>query len=129
MIEKLIEDNIDVSKICFYDTPIATICYRNNEQPIPLDIIDSVPNEQKMIKYSEPKCITELCNILKNYLTEEQVEFARMVYNGINLNCAYVGLGEGLNRRPAVLSRPVKGYSAGLLQEVVSKLKISLPML
>ena len=52
-----------------------------------------------------------------------------MVYNGINLNCAYVGLGDGLNRRPVVLSKQIKGYSAGLLQEVVSTLRITLPML
>lgn len=129
LIEKMIEDGVDVSHICYYDNPIATICYRHNEQPIPLDLLESTPIEQKMIKYSDPKCITNLCEILRNYLTEEQVEFARMVYNGINLNCAYVGLGEGLNRRPATLTSPIKGYSAGQLQEVVARLKIRLPMM
>ena len=128
LIENMVADGIDVTNICYYDAPTETLCYRVNGQPIPPQLINSTPREQMMIKYGEPPCITNLCNILANYLEPEQVEFARIVYNGINLNCAYTGLGDALNRRPAKLNNPIKGYRAGDLQTVVSTFQIKLPM-
>ncbi len=126
LLEDMVADGIDLATLCYYDKPTETICYRANEQPIPPELLDRIPNEQKMIKFGEPPCITRLCNILSNYLEPDQVNFVRVVYNGINLNCAYTGLGDTLNRRPAKIRDHIRGYNAANLQTAVSTYQIRL---
>ena len=116
-----------MSDICRYDTPEGIISYRGTEEPIPEHLIESVPREQKMIKFKEPACLTKLCNILSDYLDEDIVEHVRFIYNGINLNGAFVGLPDGFNRRPAVVTQQIKGYVASELQQAVSVVQIRLP--
>ena len=126
LIRQLQMDGYDLSTICRYGNSVGTICYRDTEIPIPEDMIDSVPRENKMIKFSEPKECTDLCNILSDYLEPDVVNHVRQVYNGINLNCAFTGLGDHFNRRPAVLKAEIKGYVQTKLQEAVSELLIKL---
>ena len=127
LINQLIEDGYDLIDICRYDTPEGIISYRGTEEPIPEHLIESVPREQKMIKFKEPACLTRLCNILSDYLDEDIVEHVRFIYNGINLNGAFVGLPDGFNRRPAVVTQQIKGYVASELQQAVSVVQIRLP--
>lgn len=126
LIKQLEADGYNLGEICRYGNPIATICYRDTQIPIPEDLIESTPKEQKMIIYSEPKECTDLCNILSDYLDEDIVEHVRRVYNGINLNCAFTGLGESMNRRPAVIKAEIKGYVQTVLQEALNEIKIKL---
>lgn len=127
LIASLQEDGYDLSDICRYDNPIPVISYRGSEEPIPEELIESTPKEQKMIKFKEPACLTKLCNILEDYLDEDIIEHVRFIYNGINLNGAFVGLPDGFNRRPATLTVNIDGYSAGQLQQAVSVVQIRLP--
>lgn len=127
LVTQLIEDGYDLSDLFRYDEPIATICYRGTEEPIPEDMIDSVPREQKMIKFSEPPCLTKLCNILSDYLDEDIINHIRFIYTGVNLNGAFVGLPDGFNRRPATITADINGYDAGKLQQAVSLVQIRLP--
>jgi DNA polymerase-1 len=129
LMQSLIDDGYDLSELCRYDEPTTTICYRDTEKPIPLDLISSTPNENKMIIYGEPKKCTELCKVLSNYLDEDIVEHVRFVYNGINLNCAFTNLPDVFKRRPAKLSNQIMGYSAAELQKAVSVVQINLPMI
>ena len=128
LINQLIEDGYDLSDLFRYDSPTATICYRVTEEPIPGDIIDTVPNEKKMIKYGEPPTLTRMCSVLGNYLEPEIIDHIRFIYNGVNLNGAFTGLGDTFNRRPAKINAPIKGYNFTDLQRVVSIIKINLPV-
>jgi DNA polymerase-1 len=127
LINLLIEDGYDLSDICRYDNPISVISYRGTEEPIPEELIESTPKEQKMIKFKEPPCLTKLCNILSDYLDEDIIEHVRFIYNGINLNGAFTGLPDGFNRRPAVVTQKIDGYLASQLQQAVSVVQINLP--
>lgn len=127
LINQLIADGYDFSDFCRYDSPTATICYRGTEEPIPEELIESTPKEQKMIKFGEPPCLTKLCRILSEYLDEDIINHVRFIYNGINLNGAFTGLPDGFNRRPANLTADITGYNAGVLQQAVSIVQIRLP--
>lgn len=126
LITQLEQDGYNLGELCRYGNPIGTICYRDTQIPIPEDKIDEVPRDNKMIIYSEPRECSELCNVLSDYLDSDIVDHVRRVYNGINLNCAFTGLPEGMNRRPAVIKADIKGYLQAELQRCLSELQIKL---
>lgn len=123
----LLEDGYNLEELCVYDAPVRTICYRGTEEPIPENMIDSVPKEQKMLKFSDPPALVTLLEALSNYLTEDDLQHVHDTYIGINLNGAFTGLGE-YNRRPANITADIKGYDMVDLQRQVSVLKINLPL-
>ena len=129
LIQSMIDDGVDLANLFRYDEPIATLCYRGTEEPIPEDLIKSTPKEQKMIKFSEPRKLTEMCNVLSNYLDEDIVNYVRFIYNGINLNGAFTGLPDGFNRKPIKVAAEIKGYSHGDLAKSVGRVQINLPVL
>ena len=120
-------DGHDLTTLFRYDAPVATICYRGTEEPIPLDLVDSTPKERKMIKFSEPKVITEMCDVLSNYLDDDVIRHIRFIYNGVNLNAAFTGLPEMFMRRPAQLTSSIEPYLASQLQYAVGQVQINLP--
>lgn len=134
LISDMAEDYVDFAEIFRYDAPTETICYRGTEEHIPLELLDSVPREQKMIKYGEPPCLTEIKETLSRYLDSDIIRHVETIYNGININGAFTGLPDGLNRRPAKLKpkteggHAITGYDAGALQVAVSVVQIQLPM-
>ena len=81
-----------------------------------------------MIKFGEPSALTYLLENLEGLVDEDVIRHVRTVYNGINLNGAFVGLTPELNRRPAKMKSEVKGYYAGDLQKAVSIVQIHLPL-
>ena len=127
IINGLLEDGYNLEELCVYDAPVRTICYRGTEEPIPENMIDSVPKEQKMLKFSDPPALVTLLEALSNYLTEDELQHVHDTYIGINLNGAFTGLGE-YNRRPANITADIKGYDMVDLQRQVSVLKINLPL-
>ena len=127
LIESLVADGYDLTTLFRYDAPVATICYRGTEEPIPLDLVDSTPKERKMIKFSEPKVITEMCDLLSHYLDDDIIRHIRFIYNGINLNAAFTGLPEMFMRRPAQLTSSIEPYLASQLQYAVGQVQINLP--
>lgn len=128
LLETMSEFGVDFEDLFVYDCPTATICYRGTEEPIPADKIESTPREMKMIKYGEPPALTRICEVMKDFVDEDIIRHMKVVYNGININGAYTGLPEGLNRRPATLTTPIKGYVASELQKVVATVQIRLPI-
>ena len=127
ILDGLLEDGYNLEELCVYDAPVRTICYRGTEEPIPENMIDSVPKEQKMIKFSDPPALVTLLEALSSYLTEDELQHVHDTYIGINLNGAFTGLGE-YNRRPANITADIKGYDMVDLQRQVSVLKINLPL-
>lgn len=127
LVQALEEDGYDLGSLVRYDSPLAVISYRGSEEPIPEELIESTPREQKMIKFKEPPVLTKLCQVLSDYLDEEIVDHVRFIYNGVNLNGAFTGLPDGFNRRPATVTVPIEGYDAGKLQQAVSVVQIRLP--
>ena len=128
LIDALRTDGHDLGNLFRYDAPPAVMSYRDTEEPVPEELIESTPRDKLMIKYKEPVALTNMCSVLSNYLDADIINHIRLIYNGINLNGAFVGLGDAFNRRPANLTVGVKGYDAGKLQEVVSQVKIRLPI-
>lgn len=128
LLEQLESDGYDLATLCKYDAPVCTICYKDTEKPIPTELIDSVPKENKIMVFSEPKTCTRLCKILSNYLDEDIVAHVRFIYNGINLNGAFTNLPVQFMRKPANMCVPVQGYNAAKLQQAVSVVQIHLPM-
>lgn len=127
IVNGLIEDGYNLEELCVYDSPVATICYRGTEEPIPEELIDSTPREQKMIKFSDPPALVNLMQALSNYLNEDELKHVHDTYIGVNLNGAFTGLGN-YNRKPAVLKSEIKGYDMVALQQQVAPLKINLPL-
>ena len=124
LIEAMEEDGVD-----FANLSVKQLSYKGTGEPIPEELIESTPKEAKLIRYLEPKKLTEMCEVLSKYLEPEIVEHVRFIYNGINLNGAFTGLPDNFNRKPATITNEIKGYSHGKLQEAVSTLKINLPVL
>ena len=122
------EDNVDMADLFRYDAPIKTYVYRGTDEPIPLSLLDETPKEKKAIKYLEPPKLTQICNVLSKYLDEDIVSHARFVYNGINLNGAFVDVPDNFKRRPATITSPIKGYVSGELVRAVSIVQINLPI-
>lgn len=120
-------DGVDIANLFRYDNPTETICYRSNEQPIPEDMLDSIPNSEKIIKYGEPPALKKMCEILSNYLEEDVVNHVRYVYNGINLNSAFTNVPDIFKRRPAKLTIELKGFNRYELHKVLEPLRINLP--
>lgn len=127
IIDSLFEEGYNLADLCRYDAPVATICYRGTEEPIPEDIVDTVPREKKMIKFSDPIVLNNLLEALSPHLTEDELTHVHDTYIGVNLNGAFTELGD-YNRRPAVIKADIKGYDMVQLQKVVSVLKINLPL-
>ena len=127
LIQVMQENAEDLSNLFRYDTPKGVISYRDTELPIPEELIESTPTEQKMIKYQEPECLTRMVEVLSNYLQPEEIEHVKFIYKGINLNTVFTGLGDTFNRRPATITVDIKPYLAVDLQQALSILKINLP--
>lgn len=128
LIQQMQEDNVDMADLFRYDAPIKTYVYRGTDEPIPLSLLDETPKEKKAIKYLEPPKLTQICNVLSKYLDEDIVSHARFVYNGINLNGAFVDVPDNFKRRPATITSPIKGYVSGELVRAVSIVQINLPI-
>ena len=129
LIDSLIADGIDIGNLFRYGSNIATYCYRDTEQPIPLDLIKTTPHEKMMIKYTEPKECTNMCNVLSKYLDDDIIAHIRFVYNGINLNSAFTKVPDTFKRRPLALQTDIHGYLFSQLQSVVSVYQINLPVM
>lgn len=128
LVSSLIEAGYDLSDIFRYDVPDKVLSYRGTEEPIPEELIDSVPKEQKMWKFKEPAKLTKIVEVLSDYLDDDIIDHVKFVYNGINLNNAFVGLPDSYNRRPVVLNTKIDNFVWGELQKEVQKIKINLPM-
>jgi len=122
------DDGYDISDMFRYDNPTMTVCYRDTGEPIPDDLIDTVPNENKMVKYGEPPKLTNMCEVLSDYLEDDVIEHIRFVYNGINLNGAFLDMPDMFKRRPAQLTIDIKGYEDVELRKVLCPLRINLPL-
>lgn len=129
LVAQLQEDGHDLGLLFRYGTPIKEVCYRGTEEPIPVELLDSVPKERKMLKFRDPPELTRMLDVLGNYLDEGTLEHVKYVYNGINLNTAFVNVPERFKRKPAVVSAPIEGYLASQLQQAVSVVRINLPVL
>lgn len=120
-------DGVDLGNLCRYDSPVEEIVYKATGVSVPEKLISMTPPEQMTRRYLEPKKLTELCNVLSNYLNDENIiQHVRDVYNGINLNTAFMNVPENLRRRPARLSFNVSGYDSTKLRISASELKIQL---
>lgn len=129
LIAQLEEDGHDLGMLFRYDAPIKRVCYRGTGEIIPDELVESVPFEQKMLKFEEPPALTRMCDVLSQYLNSEIIEHIRYVYNGVNLNAAFTTVPEQFKRKPAVVTAPIEGYLASKLQQAVSVVRINLPVL
>lgn len=129
LIQSMIDDGVDMASICRYDSPISVYHYRATGERVPDNLISTTPREDMSVEYLDPPCLTKLIEVLSNYLDEDVCRHVRDVYNGINLNGVFrEGLPETFWRQPANLTIDVKGYNKGLLQQILSPLRINLPM-
>lgn len=128
LIAMLEDDGQPIEEIFRYGENTETIVYKATGEPVPEHLINSIPEEQKEIKYGDPEVLTEMLGILSNYIEDDDLDHVRFVYNGLNLNTAFPDLPSGSRRRPANIVNPIKSYYAGDLQYQVSVLNIRLPI-
>ena len=114
LIERFRMLGYDLSELCRYDAPTQEIV--------------TCPDGSTVIKYGEPKKLTQLCEAMRQVgCEEEDLVHVRNIYNGINLNGAFTNMGE-FNRIPAVITSPINCYDVYRLQLAVKKdLQINLP--
>ena len=112
-----------------YDSPVANFYNKNTLESISRENVRNYKKEDILVKYDEPKKLTEMCNVLSKYLDDDIIRHIKLVYNGINLNCAFTGLPEGFNRNPATITVPIKQYVQSNLAKELSVVKINLPII
>lgn len=126
---KLLQDNLeDIGNLFRYDAPVKKYYYRDSNTEIPSDLLSSTPKDNISIHFDEPLALTRMCEVLSKYVDQEDIDHIRYVYNGVNINGAFTDLTDTFNRKPAVITTPIKGYDMVALQSQVSVLKINLPM-
>lgn len=97
----------DLSELFRYDAPTETVVTGADGQP--------------MIQYGEPPKLTAICEAFKACgCDDEDSVHVRQIYNGINLNGAFTGMGT-FDRKPAVIQTPISGYDVYKLQLAVKK--------
>lgn len=119
---------VDSSSLFRYGKQTERYIYRDTLKDIPLDQLSQTPNDNIAVIYGEPEILTNMCNALSSFLEEPILEHMKEVYNGINLNCAFIGKAPEFSRRPAVMTSPVVGFDWTLLQRVVLPLGINIPI-
>lgn len=129
LVNQLLEDGYDLSELFKYDLPIITITHKVTGVELTGSELENTPVEMRNISYSEPPALTKMCRVLSDYLEPEVIEHIRFIYNGVNLNGVFQGLGDLFNRRPARISAKIKGYNFVDLQKAVNILKINLPVM
>lgn len=129
LIGSLIEDGYDLSELFRYDLPIVTIKHKVTGLELTGTDLENTPPEMRVFSYSEPPTLTKMCRVLGDYLEPDIIDHIRMIYNGVNLNGVFQGLGEVFNRRPAKITAQIKGYEFSKLAQAVSILKINLPVI
>ena len=129
LLEDLKNDGVDIGNLFRYDDSVGTVCYRATDQPVPTELINTTPTEQMIMRYTEPKKLTEMCQVLSKYLSDDIIEHIRFVYKGINLNGAIVDVPDMFKRRPIHLTQDIPCYSEAQLQMAVSVYQINLPIL
>lgn len=126
LVAALQEDGHDLGKLFRYGNYKEQICYRGTGDPIPIELIDSVPKEQKMRKFLEPDELTQMLSVLSDYLDEDTVNHVRYVYNGICLNAPFTNVPERFKRAPVAMKSGITGYDASVLAQVASELQINI---
>lgn len=129
LVDSLIEDGYDLSELFRYDLPIVTIKHKVTGMELTGTDLENTPVDMRVFSYTEPPTLTKMCRVLGDYLDSDIVDHIRMIYNGVNLNGAFQGLGQIFDRRPARITSQIKGYDFSTLAQAVSILKINLPVI
>ena len=128
LISDMQADVVDFDTVFRYCEPDVEYYNRTTLEQLSKDQVREFNKEDILVKYTEPKNLTEMCDILKKYLDENIIRHIKLVYNGINLNCAFTGLPDGFNRNPAHITVPITQYNQGELAKSLSEVKINLPI-
>ena len=128
--------NIDLDNLFRYGEP--TVVYKDKVTDRILTNKEAVSEYKKSqkegisfeskvdISYGDPTELTEMLRVFSEYIDDERVlTHIRKMYLGMNLNQAYMNYGE-LSRRPAKITRDIKGFDEVELQRVASELNINL---
>ena len=122
-------DNVDFASIFRYGAPTSQVINKYTGEAIPADMVDKLPRDLLMQKFLRPAQLDLILTTLSKYLDNDVLKHVEFIYNGINLNGAFTGLGVECSRRPARLTVDIKGYDEIALQQAVDFLKINLPAL
>lgn len=122
-------DGVDLAGVFRYGAPDSQIINKYTNEVIPADMVDKLPKDLLMQKFLRPAQLDLILETLGKYLDEDILKHVEFIYNGINLNGAFVGLGVEYSRRPAKLTVDIKGYDEITLQQAVDFLRINLPAL
>lgn len=126
LIEILEDSGEDLGELFRYDRPIKKYAYKGTTTEVPEELISTVNKADIDVIYSEPPALTRICKVLGQWCEPDDLVHIRRVYNGINLNGAFMDLPDGFKRQPAKLKTPIAGYSSASLQSAVAPLRINL---
>lgn len=128
LLQLLQDDGYDIGNMFRYGKALRSYKYRDSGVLIPDELLASTPKENIVVDYSDPVELTQMLEILSHYVEQEDLDYIRYKYTGMNLNGAIPIVGmPGKFRVPAEVKTDINGYRAGELQAVVTELRINLP--
>lgn len=128
LIEDLIKDDVDIANLFRYDAPSETICYRGTQNVVPTSEYSKLTNDDIDIYYSDSKKLIEITNVLSKYLDDSVIQHIQYVYNGINLNTAFVDAPLDYVRKPAYIANIGNGYDSAKLKQQLQMFEINIPL-
>lgn len=109
MIERMIEDGIDIGNVFRYGNCPKKYINRNTREEVAEDFALS-HKDICVVGYSNPKELGIILEVMKKYADDEGVlEYIKKIYLGMNLNQAYLGMGS-ISRTPAMITKPIPSY-------------------
>lgn len=122
----------EVSKYRPYELEYLLADKDANGNPITAPIIiqrgtgvyESEKTEGTVYGYSEPQELTYLCEVLGKYVEDSDIEHIRGVYNGLNLNNFFWGLGN-FDRKPARVE-DIHGYNMATLANYLREYMVNI---
>lgn len=132
LVQQMLDDGVDMGSIFRYGTPTVQYRYRGTTTLVPNALVATTPREEMDVVYGDPVELGKILETLSKYLNNEELAHVRFVYNGINLNSAFLQAPDGRDlpaecrRVPAKLKTPISSYFDGRLQGELSRLYINL---
>ena len=120
MVSEMQNDGVDIGNIFRYGICIPHYCLRDTRAEVSREF--ALANKEAcMVRYDDPMELKAILDVLSRYVgftgkVDEVLGFVEKMYKGMNLNQAYVGMGN-ISRTPASINKPISGYNFSALRE------------
>ena len=126
LIDSMLADGYDLRDLFVYDAPVAIPCLKSTGQEIEAGDLNKYAREDLKYRFADPPALNRMCEVLGQYLEEDIIDHIRFIYNGINLNNAFMTVPDRFKRAPAAINCHIEGYSCSKLYAAANALDIHL---